>query len=209
LILECETVGLFAENCYILGCEETREGVVIDPGDEVARIRGTLKRLGLRVLSICLTHAHIDHAGGVEELKKAVGGEVLLHPKEEPLLHNLPMQAAMFGVPLRGAPKPDRLILEGEAVRFGRYEMQVLETPGHSPGGICFLLPAERIVFVGDTLFAGSIGRTDLAGGSFDTLIDSIRTKLFALEDDMMVYPGHGPATTIGLERRSNPFVHE
>lgn len=208
MILECETVGVFAENCYILGCEDSREAVVIDPGDEVPRICDTLKRWELSVRWVCLTHAHIDHVGGVRELKEAVGGEVLLHPREEPLLQNLPMQAALFGVPLHGTSKPDRLVLEGEVIRFGGYEMRVVETPGHSPGGVCFLLVDQRVAFVGDTLFAGSVGRTDLAGGSFDTLVESIQRKLFVLEDDTRVYPGHGPATTIGAEKRSNLFVH-
>lgn len=209
MILECETVGVFAANCYVLGCEDTKEAVVIDPGDEAPRICDTLRRLGLTVRSICLTHAHIDHVGAAEELRRAVGGEVLLHPKDESLLENLPLQAALFGVPLCGTPRPDRPVVEGEIVRFGRYEMSVVETPGHSPGGVCFLLSNEGLAFVGDTLFAGSVGRTDLAGGSFDELIDSIQRKLFMLEDDTVVYPGHGPPTTIGAEKMANPFVRE
>ncbi len=198
-------VGVFAENCYVVGCETTLQGVVIDPGDEVARILKTIAELKLKIKYILLTHAHLDHVKEVSAMQKALAIPVLMHRADQFLLDNLPAQAAAFGLTTSGIPRVDKYIEEGDAIEFGRYHFEVLHTPGHSPGGVTF---AEKgVAFVGDVLFAGSIGRTDLPGGDYETLIRSIQSKLFPLGDDTQVYPGHGPQTTIGREKQTNPFL--
>ena len=204
MIIESIVVSDFATNCYIAGCEETKEAIIIDAGDNHELILQTLKSLDLELKCIVSTHAHLDHAGGVKALQEATGKPFYINENEMPLLNNLINQAEIFNVKVSGIPKVDRYIKQGDKITFGRYSLKVLDTPGHTPGGICLL--AEGIIFVGDTLFAGSIGRTDLFGGNFDQLMTSIKEQLMSLNDDIKVYPGHGPVTTIGDEREINPF---
>jgi glyoxylase-like metal-dependent hydrolase (beta-lactamase superfamily II) len=192
-------------NCYILGCERTREAAVIDPGDETDKILMSLASEKLTLKHILNTHGHFDHVGGNRQLKDATGAELLIHAADAAMLAQLSASAAAFGLSAQNSPPPDRTVAEGDRVTFGDIALTVLHTPGHTPGGISF--HTDRCVFVGDALFYGSIGRTDFPGGDYDTLIASIRTKLFTLDDDTTVYTGHGPATTVGQEKRSNPFV--
>jgi hydroxyacylglutathione hydrolase len=181
-------VGLYQANCYILGHPETKEGLVIDPGGDAIRITQEISRNGLKIKYILLTHGHIDHIGGTAELKRITKAPVFIHPNDAPAL-NL---------------TPDGHLSDGEEFTLGTYKISVIHTPGHSPGGVCFYAPGA--VFTGDTLFAGSIGRTDFRGGDHNLLIQGVVRKIFPLGDDLRVYPGHGPASTIGRERMSNPF---
>jgi len=207
LLVDSLEVGAFAENCYVLACAATRKGVLVDPGDEAARIAGKVGELGLDIERVLLTHGHLDHVMGVATLQAEWGIPVLMNPGDAFLLENLPAQAAAFGLPLSGIPRVDTDIKEGDKVEFGEVTLDVLLTPGHSPGSVTFA--GAGAVFSGDVLFAGSIGRTDLPGGDFDTLIQSIREKLLSLDDSVIVYPGHGPVTTVGHERLHNPFLQE
>ena len=181
-------VGPIHANCYIVGCKETREAVVIDPGGEVPRIVSELVKRNLTVRTILNTHGHWDHTGGNDELRKITRAPLMIHPGDAPQLNQ----------------PPDAFLEEGQEVRFGTFCLRVIHTPGHSPGGVC--LSGAGVVFTGDTLFAGSIGRTDLAGGDYGTLIQGVRRKLFCLGDEVRVYPGHGPSSTIGKEKAQNPF---
>jgi len=206
MILETIVVGALAVNCYIVGCKGTHEAAVIDPGDDAPRIMAALKEHHLKLRYIILTHAHFDHAGAAKELQKATGARVLVHEKDAPLLKNTEVQAALFGMKSPAPPKPDGYLREGEVIKVGTIEMKVIETHGHTPGGVSLYIKKEHVVFTGDTLFWGSIGRTDLPGGSYDTIIHSIKAKLGALPDDTKVYSGHGDATSIGFEKKQNPF---
>ncbi len=181
-------VGPLMVNCYIVGCKETKEAVVIDPGGDVPKIVSELVKKGLTVKYILNTHGHWDHTGGNEELKRITRAPLMIHPADAE----------------KTGEKTVRFLQEGQEIRFGTYCLRVLHTPGHSPGSVCFHGPGA--VFSGDTLFAGSIGRTDLPGGSYEDLLTGVRKKLFCMEDGTRVYPGHGPTSTIGQERRSNPF---
>jgi hydroxyacylglutathione hydrolase len=220
LIHEVLPVGWLQCNCSILGDPETREALVLDPGDEVERVLEVLKRHLLNVKAIVSTHAHIDHVGGLHRLQQATGAPVLMHGDDLELYRHLDEQAAWLGVPPPPAARVDQLLREGDTVRWGNYAAGILHTPGHTPGSISLYLPVNRVVgpeaaerggtlFAGDTLFAGSIGRTDLWGGSMTDILRSIRSKLLVLPDETLVYPGHGPATTIGQERVSNPFLQQ
>lgn len=205
MIIERLEVGVFAENCYVVGCIESREGVVIDPGDEIPRVLQVIEKHLLKIQFILLTHAHIDHVKEAQAIKSELSVPLFMHRDDQFLLDNLPAQAASYGLATSGIPKVDQYLEEGQRIRFGKCAFNVVHTPGHSPGSVSFVAP--KTAFVGDVLFAGSIGRTDLPGGDFGTLINSIQSKLFPLGDDTQVYPGHGPATTIGDERRTNPFL--
>jgi glyoxylase-like metal-dependent hydrolase (beta-lactamase superfamily II) len=205
LIIEALTVGPLMENCYVVGCEETKEAVVIDPGDEAGRILDVLGQLQLTLIYIINTHGHFDHVGANKELKEATGADILIHPLDAQMLGNISASASSFGLSGDNSPPADKTIQEGDTVSFGTITFQIFDTPGHTPGGIS--LYTDQHVFVGDALFAGSIGRTDFPGGDYDTLISSIRQKLFTLPDDAKVYSGHGPVTTIGREKRFNPFA--
>lgn len=205
LIIDKLEVGPIMANCYIVGCEETRQAAVIDPGDEADRILYSLARHKLTVTSIINTHGHFDHVSANRQIKQATGAELIIHAADAPMLAALSEMAAAFGLSCDNSPPPDRTVDEGDVITFGNIEMKVLHTPGHSPGGIS--LVSGDTAFVGDTLFAGSIGRTDFPGGDFDTLIAAIQNKLFPLGDRVTVYCGHGPETTIGRERRTNPFA--
>lgn len=207
LIHEVLPVGWLQCNCSILGDPETREALVLDPGDEVERVLDVLKRHSLNVKAIVSTHAHIDHVGGLQKLQQATGAPVLMHGDDLELYRHLDEQAAWLGVPPPPSARVDQLLREGDTVRWGNYAASVLHTPGHTPGSVSLYMPGQITLFAGDTLFAGSIGRTDLWGGSMPDILRSIRGKLLVLPDRTLVYPGHGPATTIGEERASNPFV--
>jgi glyoxylase-like metal-dependent hydrolase (beta-lactamase superfamily II) len=211
MILEVRAVEPFLKNGFVLGCEETREGVVIDPGDEVEQLLDAVREHGLRIRYILLTHAHLDHVTGVKRAKEALSAPVGLHEADNFLYRAVVQQGLAFGIPVEAQPPVD-FFYEGEGpLAFGRYRIRIRHTPGHCPGGVCLEAGREdrreRILIVGDTLFAGSIGRTDLPGGDSATLMRSIRDVLMAYPDDTMVYSGHGPATTIGHERRTNPFL--
>lgn len=207
MIFEQLTVGPLQCNCFILGDEATREAIVVDPGEEADRILALVARHRLTVRSIVQTHAHFDHVGATGPLRDATGAEVCLHRGDTFLYENLAMQAKLFGVPVPKAAPVSRWYDHGEEVKAGGLVMGVLHTPGHTPGSICLSMATDRLLFSGDTLFCGSIGRTDLWGGSYEQIMTSIKERLLTLPDDTIVYPGHGPETTIGDERSSNPFI--
>lgn len=209
MILEMLTVGPFMSNCYIVGSEVTGEGMIIDPGAEAEVILDSIRRLKLSVALIVATHSHIDHVAALSQVKEVTGAPFAIH-EAEARGHHIPDELAqmvpeMMGHSLKSLPEPDRLLCDGEVIELGDLRFTVLHTPGHSPGGISLLVPG--IVFCGDTLFNFGIGRTDLPGGSYATLMNSIFTKLMVLPDDTRVLPGHGPESTIGIERKYNPFL--
>ena len=212
MILEVHAAPPFFKNGFVLGCEETREGVVIDPGDEVDLLLAAVKKHALSIRYILLTHAHLDHVTGVGRAKQALNVPVGLHEDDNFLYTGVRQQGMMFGLRVEEQPPVDFFYEGAGPWRFGRYGVWVHHTPGHCPGGVCLAVgrddEAARTLFVGDTLFAGSIGRTDLPGGNYETLINSIRTVLFNFPDDTVVWPGHGEVTTIGHERRTNPFLN-
>ncbi len=208
MILETYPVGPLQCNCTLLGDEETREAIVIDPGDEVSRIHRRLSELGLKLKQILVTHAHIDHVGGAVKLKRLTGAPIYLNENDVPLLKMMEAQAAWVGVPTPEVSAPDSDLTDGMQVGLERYPARVLHTPGHTQGSVCLHFEPLKMVIAGDTLFAGSIGRTDLPGGNSRQIIDSIQSVLLALPDETRVLPGHGPATTIGAERNSNPFLN-
>lgn len=211
MLLEIRAAPPFYKNGFVLGCEESREGVVIDPGDEVEELLAIVERERLQVKYILLTHAHMDHVSGVARAKRALGAPIGLHRDDLFLYEKAVQQGLAFGIRVEPPPPVDFFYDGPGPYRFGAYEVRVHHTPGHCPGGVCLQVGRAgepgKDLFVGDTLFAGSIGRTDLPGGDYDTLIRSIREVLFAFGDDAVVYPGHGPVTTIGHERRTNPFL--
>jgi len=205
LIIETLPVGNLEANCYIIGCEETGQAAVVDPGDEAGRILDRLAKGGLKVAAVVLTHGHADHIGAVGELKKATGAPVMIHAQDGEMLTNPARNlSAWLGEQLSFKPA-DRLLEDGDTIQVGTVTLEVIHTPGHTPGGIC--LRAGKDLFTGDTLFARSIGRSDFPGGSHTTLIKSIKSKLLALPEDTKIYPGHGPTSTIGEEKRHNPFL--
>ncbi|MBA7715687.1 Hydroxyacylglutathione hydrolase GloC [subsurface metagenome] len=204
MILKKLVVGPFASNCYIVGSESNKEGMIIDPGDEAEVILKNVKDLGLDIKSIVLTHGHIDHIGALKEVKKATGAEVAIHTDDAQALQENSV-STLLGLSYPTPLPVDRLLKDGDSIDVSNLHFLVLHTPGHSPGCICLL--GEGIIFSGDTLFNYGIGRADLPGGSHSQLMNSIQTKLMVLPDDTAVYPGHGPETTIGTERGGNPFL--
>jgi glyoxylase-like metal-dependent hydrolase (beta-lactamase superfamily II) len=211
MILETHAVEPFFKNGFVVGCEDTREGILVDPGDEVARLLEAVDRHQLAIRYILLTHAHLDHVTGVAAAKQALGVPIGLHRDDNFLYEGVVQQGHMFGLRVEPQPKVDFFYDGPGPWRFGSYGAWVHHTPGHCPGGVCLAIGRDgapgRTLIVGDTLFAGSIGRTDLPGGDHRTLLRSIREVLFAFPDDTAVHPGHGPATTIGTEKRTNPFL--
>jgi hydroxyacylglutathione hydrolase len=234
LIHEILPVGMLQCNCQIIGDPESHEAIVIDPGDEVERILAVLAKYDLKVRALVNTHAHIDHVGGLRKMRQATGAPVMMHRDDFELYQNLEIQARWLGVPPPDITEVDSFLGEGDTVPWGGYEVEVLHTPGHTPGSISLFMPIEArhsevaatnreslprrdrmqraathapVLFAGDTLFAGSIGRTDLWGGSLPAILSSIQNKLLVLPEETIVYPGHGPATSIGVERETNPFL--
>ena len=207
MILEMLTVGPFQENCYILGDEDSGGGAIIDPGDEAARVALAVEETGLEIGSIIVTHAHIDHVGAVAALVDEYSCPVLMHAEAEPMLKELPTQAMMMGLRFGKVPAVDRYIEDGEILEVGDLRLRSLYTPGHAPGHLALYIEDEGLVLSGDALFAGSVGRVDLPGGSMEVLMQSIEERLLTLPDETLVYSGHGPRTTIGNERTSNPFL--
>ena len=211
MLIRTAAVPPFYKNGFVVSCETTGEGIVIDPGDEVEELIAAVTSDNVIVKGILLTHAHLDHVTGVARAKRAFGADVWLHKDDEFLYSGVVQQGLMFGLKVERQPPIDRYYEVGQPFRFGDYIVDILHTPGHCPGGVCLAIGRNqteaRTLFVGDTLFAGSVGRTDLPGGDTDTLLHSIRDVLFAFPDETEVHSGHGPTTTIGEEKRTNPFL--
>ncbi len=208
LIHDTVVVGPLQCNCALLACKETREAVLIDPGDDAQAILHLIEKHGVKVKYLLHTHAHFDHIGATGELKSKLDATTCLHSADDNLYRNLPMQGKLFGMQFQSAPPIELFIEHEQEIVFGKQKLKVIHTPGHSPGGVCYQLQgSEERVFSGDTLFRQSIGRSDLWGGDGKQLVQSIRERLFCLDDDIPVFPGHGPQTLIGYEKRNNPFL--
>jgi glyoxylase-like metal-dependent hydrolase (beta-lactamase superfamily II) len=207
LVVRNTVVGPFASNCVLAACSRTGEAVLVDPGGDVARALGMLSPEGFRVTRIFCTHGHVDHVAGGAEARNVTGAPLTIHLADRTWVESLPRQAEAFGFDPVPPVTVDRFHEDGETFRVGEIEARVIHTPGHTAGSCCLLLPAEKVVFTGDTLFSGSIGRTDLPGGDLERILASIRERLFGLGDEVRFHPGHGPGGTIGEERRNNPFV--
>jgi glyoxylase-like metal-dependent hydrolase (beta-lactamase superfamily II) len=204
VIIEKLEVGPFAANCYIVADEAGGQGLIIDPGDEADHILKRVEQLGVDIKYVVLTHGHIDHVGALGLIKEATGAEAAIHAEDLPVLEDRTL-STMLGIAWRPLPQIDRLLADGDVVTVGGLSFSVIHTPGHTPGGICLL--GEGVLFTGDTLLNMSVGRSDFPGGSHQQLINSIQNRLMSLDDDIKVYPGHGPASSIGAERRGNPFL--
>ncbi len=207
MIHEILPVGPLQCNCSVIGDESTHEGLVIDPGDNIEDVVSIVRKHNLQIKQIVITHAHIDHVGGAMQLRAATGAPILLNQNDYALLKMLDAQAAWIGVAPPGRVEIDHSVAQADSIKTGSLSADVIHTPGHTEGSICLYFPAEKKLIAGDTLFAGSIGRTDLPGGSFEKIIRSLHDKVLELPDDTVVIPGHGPLTTIGRERHSNPFL--
>ena len=205
MIIKTLPVGPIMANCFIVGCQETMQAAVIDPGDEAEKILQSVADSNLEVKTIINTHGHFDHVSANKRINAATNAPILIHALDAPMLEHISASAANWGLSAENSPAPQRTLTDGDTIAFGNITLNVLHTPGHTPGGISLFTDGH--VFVGDTLFAGSIGRTDFPGGDFATLKSSIQDKLFTLGDDVRVYTGHGPETTIGHEKQHNPFV--
>ena len=206
MIFESIAVGPLSVNCYIVACEKSREGIVVDPGGDVELIVTLVQKHNLKIHTIINTHGHFDHIGGNRHALAAFGARLLIHQADAPMLARSAEVARKYGLQGENSPEADAFLADGMDVFFGECRLKVLYTPGHTMGGCCLYFEAEGKVITGDTLFADSIGRTDLPGGSHEQLLESIRTKLFTLPDDVIAYPGHGPETTIGHEKCCNPY---
>ena len=207
MIHEILVVGPLRCNCSILGDEASHEAIVVDPGDDISRIVATLQRHSLTVKQIIITHAHIDHIAGAQRLQQLTGAPILYNQLDLPLVKMMDIQAAWLGIPTPEVPNPDDTLDDNKIISITGLTGTILHTPGHTQGSVCLYLPQQTLLLAGDTLFAGSVGRTDLPGGNSRQLITSIHDRLLPLPDDTTVIPGHGPGTTIGAERESNPFL--
>ncbi|HXC92703.1 MAG TPA: MBL fold metallo-hydrolase [Geobacteraceae bacterium] len=207
MIFETIVVGELGVNCYILADSETKEGIVIDPGADPGNILSAIKANGIKVLYILNTHGHFDHIGGNRKVAEVTGARLMINKEDEPFLSRASKSATMYGLKAEDSPPPSSYLEEGDVISFGRHALKVIHIPGHSPGGSCFYLEKEGLLISGDSLFAESIGRTDLPGGSQAALVLSIRSKLLVLPDETRVFPGHGPSSTIGHEKKFNPYL--
>jgi hydroxyacylglutathione hydrolase len=207
MIHEILVVGPLQCNCSILGDETSHEAIVVDPGDDISRIVSTLAKHQLTVKQIIVTHAHIDHIAGAQRLKRLTGAPILYNQNDLPLVKMMDIQAGWLGIPTPEVAPPDASLEEGQAISIDRLTASILHTPGHTEGSVCLYLPQQSLLIAGDTLFAGSVGRTDLPGGNTQKLLQSIHNSLLTLPDEVTVIPGHGPRTSIGAERESNPFI--
>ena len=207
MIFETVIVGELGVNCFILGDEATGEGIIVDPGAEPEKILAAVARLGLTIRQVINTHGHFDHVGGNHRVLTATGAELLIHQGDVHFLSRASDVAKMYGLSTDNSPPPNLFLDEGMKIGMGGHEIRVLHTPGHTPGGCCLYLPGQGKVITGDTLFAEGVGRTDFPGSSHAALIEGIKTKLMTLPEDTLVYPGHGPSTSIGHEKRHNPYI--
>ena len=206
LMVKCVAVGRLFSNSYVIFDSESKEGIIIDAGDEAEKIFSIVKNHGVAVKGIFLTHGHFDHVLALKDLEEKLGCGFYIHKEDERILSSAPSDAKTFlGIDVPPPPKPDGWLQDGQTITIGRSAAKVIHTPGHTPGSVCFVF--DGFVFTGDLLFAGSIGRTDMPGGDLNSLLSSIKNKLFKLPDDYLVYPGHGPSTMIGVEKSMNPFV--
>jgi hydroxyacylglutathione hydrolase len=207
LIFDSLETGPLLTNCYIVGDSESKIGAVVDPGGHVGAIVSALDRHKLKCKYIINTHSHFDHVGGNNDLSKETGAEILIHPSEAGMLTQLSEQGRIFGIAVENSPAANRTINEGDTIELGAITLEVLHTPGHSPGSISLVIKDEGKILVGDLVFQGSVGRTDLPGGSMDKLVTNVKEKIFIFPDDTKLFPGHGPATNVGVEKRTNPFL--
>lgn len=206
MIFESIAVGPLSVNCYVVACEKSREGIVVDPGGDVELIARIVEKLGLKIGMVINTHGHFDHVGGNGKAQSTFGARLLIHQADAHMLSRSAEVARKYGLTGENSPEADAYLVDGMTIDFGLSRLTVLHTPGHTQGGCCLYFEEEKKVITGDTLFADSIGRTDLPGGSHERLLASVRTKLFTLPDDVVAYPGHGPETTIGHEKNYNPY---
>ncbi len=206
MIFESVVVGELEVNCFVLACEQTREGIIVDPGDQASDILNLVESNRIRVVEVVATHGHFDHIGRVSSVVEKTGAPFSIHKDDLFMVEGLVDIAAFLGMETDSPPKIDRFISEGDTIRFGQEELGIVHVPGHAPGNVALVWPGHAIV--GDSIFAGSVGRTDLEGSDPDVLMASIRDKILTLSDDTQLYPGHGPFTTVGVEKRSNPFLN-
>ncbi len=207
MIFQTVVVGQLGVNCFILGCEETKEGIIVDPGADADKILAAVEKLGLKIRYVINTHGHFDHIGANREVLQKTGAKLLIHSEDVYFLSRAQDVAAAYGLVTENSPKPDDLLREGMLVSFGNHQLQILHTPGHTPGGCCLYLESEGKVITGDTLFAEGVGRTDFPGSSHEALIEGIHGKLLVLPETTQAFPGHGPSTTIGHEKQHNPYL--
>lgn len=207
MIFDVIVVGPLGVNCFILGCEQTKQALVVDPGGDTDSILAKVKELGLTVTGLINTHGHFDHVGGNRQMIEVTNAPLWIHSADATMLGRVAQVSSMYGLPGENSPDADHFLADGMSIPFGNCSVRVIHTPGHTPGGCCLYLEPQQTIITGDTLFADGVGRTDLPGGSHDQLLTSIRTRLFVLPDQVVVWPGHGPSTTIGHEKRHNPYL--